>query len=504
MMITKRLSAISSRLILMLVPLALAGCIGVPNVVGDTLAAATAAITAAGLTVGTVAHQSSTTVPAGDVISESPAGLTILPKAEPVSLIISTGPPTYTISGTLIGLAPDATVDVLNGADNAPVSTNGSFSLPTGVVNGGTYSVTVGTPTSAQSCAVQNGSGTVAAANVTNVVVYCTYNVSVATLDNTYAGVFAQFDLPNSNGPPAILDLVGEATDDGMGNTISNVVTLNIGGTIIPNQQNTEKYTVTTTDAIPVLDGGGGIEGVNGDADVTAAMVSGTPSAIGISVLPNANATTDSVNGNYMEVAIVARLGSGDVEADAGPVTLTNGSVSGTYTSNTSGTIVTGNSNTGTFTISNGLVSVGGGRAQGAVSADGDLTVVADTNSGDNPSIQALVLQGTGVTQSTFEGIYSVAQYGGVSVTATFGKAITLFAYGNGTYKIIFTKNANGTITTNNTDSGTYTVAADGTLSLTDSEGNVYNGAISADGNALALGSVTSGESPAIQVGVRQ
>jgi hypothetical protein len=47
-------------------------------------------------------------------------------------------------------------------------------------------------------------------------------------------------------------------------------------------------------------------------------------------------------------------------------------------------------------------------------------------------------------------------------------------------------------------------VASDVTLTLTDSEGNEYNGAISADSNALVLGSVTSSESPAIFVGVRQ
>jgi hypothetical protein len=137
------------------------------------------------------------------------------------------------------------------------------------------------------------------------------------------------------------------------------------------------------------------------------------------------------------------------------------------------------------------------------VSADRDLIVLADTISGDNPSIEAFVLQGTGVTQATFAGVYIVAQYGGASVTSTFGKAITLFAYGDGTYSIIFTKNANGTIT-NDTDSGTYTVGADGTSTLTDSEGNVYNGAISADGNALILAGITSAETPAIFVGVRQ
>jgi hypothetical protein len=88
-------------------------------------------------------------------------------------------------------------------------------------------------------------------------------------------------------------------------------------------------------------------------------------------------------------------------------------------------------------------------------------------------------------------------------LTATFGKAITLFAYGNGTYSATLTKNANGIITSD-TDNGTYTVAADGTLTFTDSAGNVSNGAISADGNTLVLANITSSETPAILVGVRQ
>ena len=137
------------------------------------------------------------------------------------------------------------------------------------------------------------------------------------------------------------------------------------------------------------------------------------------------------------------------------------------------------------------------------MSADGNFMVVAQINSSDDPNIEVFVHQGTGVTPSTFEGIYSVAQYGGGSLTATFGKVITLYAYGNGTYLTIFTKNANGTIT-NDDESGTYTVAADGTLTLIDTDGNVYNGVLSADGNALVLANISSQQTPAIWAGVRQ
>jgi hypothetical protein len=41
-------------------------------------------------------------------------------------------------------------------------------------------------------------------------------------------------------------------------------------------------------------------------------------------------------------------------------------------------------------------------------------------------------------------------------------------------------------------------------LTLIDSEGDVYDGAIAADGNALVLASVKSTQNPAIFAGVRQ
>jgi hypothetical protein len=478
--------------------------VSVPNVVGDTQAAATTAITGAGLTVGGVTRQSSGTVASGDVISETPAANTSVATNSAVALVISSGPPTYTIGGTLIGLGASATVNVLNGADSVPIAANGSFSFPTAVASGGTYSVTVGTPSSSQTCAVQNGSGTIASANIANVLVYCTYNVSNATLNNTYTEVGADFDIPptTTGGAIGTFDFVGPIVYDGTGNW-SLTATLNYGGMIFPGYQLTGTTAVTTTNAIPTLTGGGGIEGVNGDADVGANMASGTPPSIYVDVLPNTNATTDSINGNYTLVDLSAQLSTGNIYGYEATITLTNGTITGTYTENMAGTITTGNPASGQWTVANGaLTSVGS--AAGAVSADGDLIVLADTNSGDDPYINVAVLRGTGVTQATFEGVYSLTEYGGTAITSTSGKSVTLFAYGDGTYSLTYTQDSNGTITSNNTGTGTYTVTADGTLTLTASDGTAYNGAVSADGNALVLATISSGQSPAIGVGVRQ
>jgi len=61
----------------------------VPNVVGKTEPNATAAITAAGLIVGTVTYEDSETIPAGLVISQNPIGETTVPVGSPVDLIVS-------------------------------------------------------------------------------------------------------------------------------------------------------------------------------------------------------------------------------------------------------------------------------------------------------------------------------------------------------------------------------------------------------------------------------
>jgi len=64
----------------------------VPNVVGMTQSSAEAAITGAGLTVGTVTEEYNNTVPVGDVISQNPvAGVLLLPGGA-VNLVVSLGP----------------------------------------------------------------------------------------------------------------------------------------------------------------------------------------------------------------------------------------------------------------------------------------------------------------------------------------------------------------------------------------------------------------------------
>src|SRR6187455_51649 len=75
-------------------------------------------------------------------------------------------PATFTVGGTLAGLATGASVVLQNnGGSNVTVSANGSFTFATAITTGGAYAVTVLTQpsTPAQTCSVTNGSGTVSA-----------------------------------------------------------------------------------------------------------------------------------------------------------------------------------------------------------------------------------------------------------------------------------------------------------------------------------------------------
>jgi environmental stress-induced protein Ves len=95
------------------------------------------------------------------------------------NVAISCTTSTFTIGGSVAGLAGSGLVLSLNGgAQSLPVAANGSFTFPAALVDGSSYVVTVAqqpsTPT--QTCVVANGSGTFGSANVTNVVVSCTTN----------------------------------------------------------------------------------------------------------------------------------------------------------------------------------------------------------------------------------------------------------------------------------------------------------------------------------------
>src|SRR5450631_4406743 len=118
-------------------------------------------------------------------------------------------PPTYTVSGTVTGLAGTGLVLRDNGGDDLAAAADGAIVFPTKIASGATYSVTVFTqPTSpAQTCAVTHGSGTMGSSDVTNVAVSCTLNGFTGFVSGPY--LYTDFTSLDVHSGPVVYDGVG-------------------------------------------------------------------------------------------------------------------------------------------------------------------------------------------------------------------------------------------------------------------------------------------------------
>jgi len=157
--------------------------------------------------------------------------------------------PQYTIGGTISGLA--GSVSIQNNATDTLIRTvNGNFTFTTSLNSGSSYSVSVLTQPSEQTCNVSNGSGTLNS-NVTNVAVNCIYNVSINPPTSlTYSGSPYIF----SNGVP-IVPIIPTVTGDVTTCVVNpslppglhlNSVTCALSGTPTTNQS-ASTYTVTAS-----------------------------------------------------------------------------------------------------------------------------------------------------------------------------------------------------------------------------------------------------------------
>ena len=118
--------------------------VAVPNIVDQTQADATTAITGAGLIVGTVTSQSSSIVPAGSVVSENPAAGTQTTVGSSVSLVLSTGQPpaanqlslenNYFVTGDYVSAGVNLRGKGVGGIATGPITipNSGSQGVPDG------------------------------------------------------------------------------------------------------------------------------------------------------------------------------------------------------------------------------------------------------------------------------------------------------------------------------------------------------------------------------------
>jgi 6-phosphogluconolactonase (cycloisomerase 2 family) len=95
-------------------------------------------------------------------------------------------PATYSVGGTLAGLAGSVTL-ANNGGDTRTLTANGAFSFATALPTATAYSVTVTSQPANQTCSVSAATGTIAAANIASVTVTCVANTF--TVGGTVTGI---------------------------------------------------------------------------------------------------------------------------------------------------------------------------------------------------------------------------------------------------------------------------------------------------------------------------
>jgi hypothetical protein len=123
--------------------------------------------------------------------------------AEVTSVVVNCATNSYTVGGTVTGLAGAGLV-LANGTDTVSISANGTFAFPTPVPSGASYSVSVSTqpagPT--QSCTITGGAGTVGSSNVTSIAVAC--NTSSFSVGGTASNLLGSGLVLLDNGGDAL------------------------------------------------------------------------------------------------------------------------------------------------------------------------------------------------------------------------------------------------------------------------------------------------------------
>ena len=135
------------------------------------------------------------------------------PAANVTNVLVTCSAGTYTIGGTVSGLAAGQQVTLYNnGANPTIVTADGAFTFSTPVAVNGSYAVTVGTQPTGQTCTVSNGSGAGVTANVTNVTVTC--STLTYTIGGTVSGLAAgqQVTLYNNGANPTNVTADGAFT----------------------------------------------------------------------------------------------------------------------------------------------------------------------------------------------------------------------------------------------------------------------------------------------------
>jgi hypothetical protein len=411
--------------------------------------------------------------------------------------------PTYSVGGKVSGLTGSGLELSDSSGDHLQVSTSGFFTIATAVAPGAAYSVSVTTQPQnpLQTCIVQNGSGIMGSAPITNVSVTCTTNTY--TVGGLVSG-------PVGSG--LVLEITFTVGDGhgGITNVTDSIAVPTQGGAftftpaVLPGTEYALSVTSQPTNPSETCAFSNVPSGPVGDSNIS----------VTVSCTDNFNAGL--LNGIYTMVGYegsgtiddlwtltfdgAGNVSGSEVQNNAG--TVSTRMVSGTYVLPVTSTVIP---SLGTLTalVNSGLTLTlaGSSALSGYVSFDGNILVLSPITSGQNPGIMVGIKQGQSTfTDQNLSGTFATASYGS---SASVGSIATLSFDGAGNVSGSAVVNDAGAIS-DSAMSGIYAVAADGTLTLTSAGAAPLTGGVSADGNTLVLVQTSAGQTPAITLGIKQ
>lgn len=435
----------------------------VPNVVGTTQQAATTTLTGAGLKLGTVTMQASSSAASGTVISELPAAGTSVAAGISIALTVSSGPAQVAVPD-VVGRAQDAASTAITAAG-----------------------LKVGTTTS-------QASSTVAAGSI----------ISESPSSGTQVAPGSSVDLVVSSGSDPghtvggiVIGLgsgVTATVTNGSDQVIVNGAGLAVGFTLPALLANGTTYNVSVTSSLPQSCGVQNGSGTMGSVSVTNVIIYCTN-----------RVSVNSMNATYKVVGY-------DISAEKdwlfSELFAGQGSAGGNGSTNVNTVITTGVGDSSFYgfdlftdapELDDGASNVGGLSANTS-----EFTWMGGAMSGLQPQLVVGIVPSTSVNLAGLAGTWVSAGLGGGS-TVSGTLATTIIAADGSLSGSALTLSNSGVTGTQSLSGPANTYAIDGTGQVTNGGANGASGYVSADGNLLVMTYVTgSGVQPGLTIGVRQ
>jgi hypothetical protein len=386
----------------------------------------------------------------------------------------------FTVGGTISGLAGTVVLQN-NSGDNLTLTANGSFAFSTPVASGNAYAVTVFTqPTGpTQVCTVTNGSGTVTAANVTNVQIVCV--TQRFTIGGTVTGLAGTGLVLRDNGGDDL-----PISSDGTFTFSTSIDSGSAYAVTVASQPTNLSQTCTVTNASGIV-GGANVTNVQVACTTNTYSIGGTVTGLaGTGLVLRDNGGDDlsiTTNGTFAFTTKIASGGSYAVTVLAQPngptqsCTVAGGSGNVTSSDITSVVITCTTlkfhiGGTVTGLAGSGLVLQNNGGDDLSISADGTFTFATPIDSGASFAV-TVKTQPTGPSQ-TCSVTGGTGTVGGGDVTGVMVNCTTnRYAIGgtvtglNGTLVLQNNGGDDLTLTANGTFAFSTTIASGATYSVT-------------------------------------